>query len=202
MNAQEIENKIIASICKKQIGKMLFEEIVKGFEQKSNDFDPVKNCFEIEKYFGLGKGMSTSLKLLIKNGIVNREWLREYETINGNSKIDFKGLYVFIHKDRPFYVGISKGVIGRITQHVKGKNHNTSTLAYKIGLIRYKIVNGFEFAGKRKELDFQNEVEPVKSFLLKQRIVFIPIDNDEELSLFEIYCSMELGTLLNSFETH
>ncbi len=202
MNEQKINNEIIKTIFQKRKGSKSFEEIIAGFEKKFHDFNPVNNCFDIEQYFGKGKGKSTSIKLLTKDDRINKDWLREYETKNGNPKIDFKGLYVFIHNNKPFYVGISKGVVGRIHQHVKGKNHNTSTLAFKIGRIRYKFIKGTEFTGERKKLNYESEVEPVKEFLMKQKIAFIHIDNDDELSLFEIYCSMKLGTWLNSFETH
>jgi len=202
MNEQKIETEIIKSICQERKDNKSFEEIIAGFNKKLLDFNPIKNCFEIEQYFGTGKGKSTSLKLLTKDGRINKDWLREYETKKGNSKTDFKGLYIFIHENIPFYVGISKGVIGRLNQHVKGRNHNTSTLAFKIGRIRYKLIKGFEFTGERKDLNYESEVEPIKEFLMKQRVAFIHIDNDDELTLFEIYCSMKLGTWLNSFETH
>ena len=50
--------------------------------------------------------------------------------------------------------------------------------------------------------NLESDVEPAKIFLLRQKIAFLPINNDEELCLFEIYCSMKLGTWFNDFETH
>ena len=202
MKEQQIENKIISAICQKRQNPKTFKEIIDGFNQKLIDFNPIENCFEIEKYFGEGKGLSTSQELLEKDYKISTDWLRNYKTKKGNVKTDFKGLYVFVHEKTPFYVGISKGVIGRLNQHVKGRNHNTSTLAFNIGRIRYKLINGVEFTGERKDLNYDSEVEPVKQFLLKQKVAFLNIDNDDELALFEIYCSMQLRTWLNSFETH
>jgi hypothetical protein len=75
-------------------------------------------------------------------------------------------------------------------------------LAYNIGLIRHQILNGEEYTGRRKEFDFNNNVTPAKDFLFKQKIAFLPIENSEELYLFEIFCAMKLGCWLNKFETH
>ncbi len=118
-----------------------------------------------------------------------------------NSETDFKGLYIFLHGKNPFYIGISRGVIGRIQQHLKGKNHNTATLAFKIGSQIYISENKEKYT-TREKLDFKNEIEPVKDFLMKQKIVLIPVNDDDELALFEIYCSIKLETKLNSFKTH
>lgn len=96
----------------------------------------------------------------------------------------------------------SNVLISRIFQHFKGHNHNSSTIAFKISLLRYELINGKKHHGKRKELNFKKEVEPVKKFLSNQYIAFLHIDNYEELYLFEIYFSMRLKTILNKFETH
>lgn len=202
MNNKRVEKEILKEICQQRKNEKSFEEIIDTFSKKINDFNPLNSCFFIEEYFGKGKGFSTSLKLLLKDERIQNDWLRDYKTKKGTIKTDFKGLYVFIHDNIPFYVGISKGVIGRLLQHVKGQNHNTSTLAFNIGKIHYKLTKGVEFKGERKELNYESEVEPVKQFLMKQKVAFIKIDNDDELALFEIYCSMKLETWLNSFETH
>jgi len=41
-----------------------------------------------------------------------------------------------------------------------------------------------------------------KEILKKMEISTIKIEDDDELALFEIYCSMKLETVLNTFETH
>ncbi len=198
-----IEEQIITAIKVERPLQKTFGELVVDFESKYSDFNPIVNSFDICDYFGTGTGKVAATKKLIKDGKVKEEWLRNYETKNGNQKKeDFKGLYIFLNKDKPFYVGISKCVIGRIFNHTKGHSHNTSTLAYNIGLIRYEIMTGRKHTGNRNDLNFKTEVEPIKEFLLKQRIAFLPIENDEELYLFEIFCSMKLKTILNKFETH
>lgn len=190
---QKILEKIISG---REITKP-FDQIIDGFKKKLIKFNPTENYIKVEEYFGINKGTATAKKLLLENKIIKPDWINE-----NNNNNDFKGLYVFLSGQKPFYVGISKGVIGRTLQHVKGTNHNTSTLAYKIGLLKYELENKKKFEGERKDLNLVSEVEPVKVFLMKQNIAFIPIENDEELILFEIFCSMEFRTILNAFETH
>lgn len=197
----KLETTLLKTITQKQVYKTSFAEIVETFNEKLLYFNPVAKAFEIEKYFQNGGQISITKKLL-SDKIVSNDWLREYTTKKGKTKVDFKGLYVFIHEKTPIYVGISKGVIGRIIQHVKGHSHNSSTLAYNIGLIRYEILKGEKYVGGRKEFDFKSDVTPAKDFLFKQKIAFLPIQNNEELYLFEIYCAMQLQCWLNKFETH
>ena len=45
---------------------------------------------------------------------------------------DFRGCYVFVDGTRPFYVGISKKVIERVRQHLRGRTHFEATLAYRM----------------------------------------------------------------------
>lgn len=199
---RQVENKILKIIKQQRKFNRTFEEIIKGFDKKLSDFKPLDNCFDIETYFGSGIGQAGATKKLLADKRIQSDWLRDYHTKKENKKNDFKGLYVFFHKDTPFYVGISKGVIARIFQHTKGHSHNTSTLAYNIGLVRYEIINGKPYLGDRKDLNFATEVAPVKEFLMKQKIALIKIDDNEELYLFELYVSMKLQTWLNKFETH
>ena len=197
----ELEKKILETIIEKREISISFFDIVNRFEEKYSNFKFTENCFPISDYFGSGSGQSSVTSKLLKDNKIDENWLIEYR-INNKIKRDFKGLYIFIYNETPFYVGISKGVISRILQHVKGHSHNTSTLAYNIGLIRYKFLNNKDYVGGRKNFDFKNNVEPVKKFLLKQKISFANISNDEELYLFEIFCSMKLKTKLNLFSTH
>lgn len=197
----ELEKTLLETITKKQNYKASFAEIVNGFEDKLEKFNPIENCFNIEEYFGKG-GIVTVREKLINDGIIDKTWLREYLTKSGKKKFDFKGLYVYVYDKTPIYVGISKGVIGRTIQHLKGQSHNTSTLAFNIGLIRYEIQKGEKYIGHRKKFDFNADVTPAKKFLSQQKVAFLPIDNDEEMYLFEIYCAMNLQCWLNKFETH
>lgn len=197
-----LETQLLKLIIQKQVYKTSFKDLVASFETKLAQFDPPSRSFELKNYF-LGKeGQVGITRHLLADRLIEEKWLRQYETKKGKVKKDFKGLYVFLHGDTPFYVGISKGVIGRIQQHLKGHSHNQSTLAYNIGLLRYEILKGEKYAGGRKHFDFKADVTPAKEFLLKQRLAFLPIENDEEMYLFEIYCAMSLQCWLNKFETH
>lgn len=202
MREENFEKHLIKSIKNERELNVSFFDLVNKFENRISNFDFENESVLIEDYFGLGNGQKTILKRLISENKVNPNSCREYKTKDENKKYDFKGIYFFLIDNKPFYIGISKGVIGRICQHLKGKSHNTSTLAYKLGLLRYEFINKIKHQGTRKELNFNSEVEPVKKFLQKQKIAWISIDNDEELYLFEIYCSMKFKTILNSFETH
>lgn len=197
----KLEKTLLKTITKKKVYKNSFSGLVATFEKKILDFNPVDNAIEIKKYFQYS-GQATVTKKLISDNIISKDWLRDYPTKNGKKKNDFRGLYIFIHDKTPIYVGISKGVIGRTLQHVKGHSHNTLTLAYNIGLVRYEILKGEKYIGGRKDFDFKADVTPAKDFLMKQKIAFLPIDNDEELYLFEIYCAMQFQCWLNKFETH
>lgn len=198
----ELEKVILNKICQSRSYSKSFDVIFKNLENKLNEFNPLQNSFELEPFFGEKKREKTAIKLLLEQNKIKKDWIKTYKTKKGKKKEDFKGLYIFYHNSTPFYVGISKGVIGRICQHLKGKTHNNSTLAYKIGLIKYEYENGSPYEGERENFDFISHVEPVKKFLLKQKISILPIDNAEELFLFEVYCSMKLGTWCNDFETH
>lgn len=200
--SESLGHEILKQICQSRKYQKSFEEIITNLESKFNEFNPIQNSFPIEIYFGEGKRENQAKSLLSNDGIIGKDWLKQSYTKGGNPKIDFKGVYIFIHDLTPFYVGISRKVIGRICQHLKGRTHNSASLAYKIALITYQHQNGKPYLGERKDLNFKEYVVPVQQFLLKQKLAFLPIENDEELFLFELYCSMKLGTWLNDFETH
>lgn len=199
---ESFEEYLIESIQEERELTVSFFDLVNKFESKISNFDFEKESILIEDYFSLGNGQKTILKRLIYENKVNQNSCREYLTKDGNKKFDFKGIYFVLIDGKPFYIGISKGIVGRICQHLKGKSHNTSTLAYKLGLLRYEFITKTKHQGTRKDLNFYSEVEPVKKFLRKQKIAWMAVDNNEELYLFEIYCSMKFKTILNNFETH
>jgi len=198
----KLENTLLETLLKKQKYKKSFSEIVENFEEKLANFDPINNCIEIEKYFSV-RNLATSIrKRLLADNVFKSEDIYTYETKGGKNKTDVKGIYIFIHENTPIYIGISRRLIYRTLQHLRGNSHNTSSLAYNIGLIKYEISQGEKYIGKRKEFDFNHNVTPAKDFLFKQKIAFLPIENSEELYLFEIFCAMKLGCWLNKFETH
>jgi predicted GIY-YIG superfamily endonuclease len=200
LSEAQVEKLIIKEITRKDKDTLTFEEMVNGFKRKLAKFDPVKNSFEIETYFGHNIGKTTITENLIKAGKIKKDWIKPYKTKTGKTRNGLKGLYVFLHKDIPFYVGISKNVIARLEQHLKGKNHNTSTLAFNMTKLRKKI-KGEEHTGTRDKLDY-DEVLPAKEFLKRQKLAIINFDNDDELYIFEVYTALKLKTFLNNFGTH
>jgi predicted GIY-YIG superfamily endonuclease len=202
MNGFTLEELVLNRIKIKKEYLLTFEEIICRFDKIFAEFNPTKNFFKINDYFGLGLGQIKARKKLSKDDKINKEWLCDNKTDIRKSGTDFKGLYVFLNESTPFYVGISQGVIKRILQHVKGKSFKNSSLAFKIAKIRYELSEDKIFNGKRDNLDFKKFGRSSKEFLLQQNIALIPINNDEELYLFEVFCSMKLETKLNNFNTN
>ena len=167
-----------------------FDDITKGFKKKLAKFNPSVNSVKIKNYFDNGYGEKGSLKLLYDDGLID-------------SPDDFKGIYIFVKGRVPIYTGISKGVVKRLIQHTKGHNHHTSSFAYALAKATYQKETGNYERVTRKNFNFKEHVGPAKEFLLSQKIAFMKIEDDYELCLFEIYCAMELKTLMyNNFSTH
>lgn len=141
MMEKNFEAHLIRTIQKERIFQASFFDLVDKFEEKLSTFDFKRQSILVNDYFNVGKGQKSILKTLIAEKKVDVENCRKYLTKDGNIKYDFKGIYFFLLENKPFYVGISKGVIGRICQHIKGKNHNTSSLAFKLGLLRFEYLN-------------------------------------------------------------
>ena len=116
-------------------------------------------------------------------------------------KSDFQGCYVLSDENSPLYVGISRGVIQRLIQHVKGKTHFDAGFAYRIASENYKHEMSRGDAMNHDE--FKTYFLDAKKYISGMSVAFIEVPNDLELYVFEVYCSMELDTSLwNTFRTH
>jgi predicted GIY-YIG superfamily endonuclease len=116
-------------------------------------------------------------------------------------KQDFSGCYVLFDKSKPIYVGISRSVMQRLLQHVKGKTHFDASLAYRIACKKHP--HAMERNEAMTAPAFQKKFEQAKSYLKSLDVAFIEIQNDLESYLFEVYCAMELDTHeWNTFRTH
>ncbi len=117
---------------------------------------------------------------------------------------DFQGCYVFVGDDEkrtPMYVGISRSVVQRLIQHVKGKTHFDASFAYRMAAFNYS--HDMSRGEAMKNDDFLSCFNEAKQLLSSMKVAFVEIDNDLELYLFEVYCSMQLDTAQwNSFKTH
>jgi len=114
---------------------------------------------------------------------------------------DFQGCYVLSDDSGPLYVGISRGVIQRLIQHVKGKTHFDASFAYKIA--SEEANHGVSRGDAMLQEDFKKLFNEAKEYIASMKVAFIDVSNDLELYLFEVYCSMELDTSRwNTFRTH
>ena len=114
---------------------------------------------------------------------------------------DFSGCYVFIENREPLYVGISRGVVGRLFQHLTSNNHFSGSLAYYIA--KRQNDPGGTREQNMTDAAFRALFEDSQRRLEQCTIATVEINNAVELHLFEVYAAMELGTgEFNTFRTH
>ena len=118
---------------------------------------------------------------------------------------DPSGCYVLMDERRPVYVGISRGVIKRLRDHVRGSDHLVATLAYRIAATQYP--HGRTAAQAMRDTEFHMRFQESRNYLTRLSTAFVEIANPVELYLFEPYCAMELDTGIdrggwNTFVTH
>ena len=114
---------------------------------------------------------------------------------------DLKGCYVLIDKTKPIYVGISRFVLQRLQQHVKGTTHFDASLAYRIASKNMPHKHTRSMAMENEE--FKEQFDKAKTYIRNLNVAFVEIDNPLELYIFEPFCAMELNTSeWNTFETH
>jgi len=114
---------------------------------------------------------------------------------------DFSGCYVFLRGALPIYVGISRGVLARIRQHLRGRSHFDASLAYLMAQDKQPT------PGKRsdamKHPRFQRAFRAAQRDLRRLNVAAVVIENPLELHLFEPYAAMKLNTSKwNTFRTH
>lgn len=118
-----------------------------------------------------------------------------------NKTTDFPGCYVFIDQGTPVYVGISRGVVKRLVQHLNFESHYTASLVYRMA------TDEFPHEMKRdqamKDDQFRQVFLSAQGRLRETSVAFVEIGNDLELYLFEVYAAMRLDTdTWNTFRTH
>jgi len=86
---------------------------------------------------------------------------------------DFRGCYVFLAGRCPFYVGISKKVIERIRQHLRGRSHFEATLAYRMAERRTSIKRSR--AENMESRAFMRCFERERRCLARANVAFIEI---------------------------
>jgi hypothetical protein len=115
--------------------------------------------------------------------------------------LDFPGCYVFLNAGKPVYVGISRGVIKRLVQHLNYDSHYSASLVYRMATEEYPHEMKRDQA--MKDDQFRSVFFAIQSRLREMTVAFIEVQNDLELYLFEIYVAMKLDTdTWNTFRTH
>lgn len=113
---------------------------------------------------------------------------------------DFPGCYVFLRAGTAIYVGISRGVVNRIIQHINSDTHYSASLVYRMACNEHPHKMRRDEAMKHDQ--FRTAFFSVQNRLREMSVAFIEIHNDLELYLFEVYAAMKLHTVLNTFRTH
>lgn len=133
-------------------------------------------------------------------GLGVKSLLKQFEMTN-----DFSGCYVLIDSGVPIYVGISRGVISRLRQHVFGKTHFDASLAFRIAMAKHpdRTISKLTRAKAMDDPLFGTSFAEAQSYLKSLQVAAIDIDNPLVLYVFEPYCALALDThQWNSFETH
>lgn len=120
---------------------------------------------------------------------------------------DFRGCYVLIDSGRAVYVGISKHVIERLIEHVRGGDHYSATLAYRIAKHERVLPPKTTAATAMQDAEFKAHFLATQKRIIGWHAAFVEIENPLELYLFEPYCAVKLDTGFeaggwNTFETH
>ncbi|WP_258019431.1 hypothetical protein [Pseudomonas chlororaphis] len=114
---------------------------------------------------------------------------------------DFPGCYVFSDQGKPVYVGISRGVVKRLVQHLNFESHNTASLVYKMAAEDYPHEMKRDQAMKDEQ--FKEVFLSAQGRLRQTTVAFIEVSNDLELYAFEVLAAMKLDTdVWNTFRTH
>jgi predicted GIY-YIG superfamily endonuclease len=114
---------------------------------------------------------------------------------------DFSGCYVLSENENPIYVGISKNVLQRLRQHVRGTTHSDASLAYRIAAQKMPHDNTRSKAMETEA--FKAQFNGAKEYIRSLNVAFVKIVNPLALYVFEPYCAMKFNTdVWNTFETH
>lgn len=181
----------------------------------------------IDAQLGIKRGDGTTLRphhpLLIKNYIDfnkrNKIDRRNFEDtfgfntyhrkntrvpVNGENN-EIKGLYVFadVKNDgiQVMNVGISQTIIRRFYQHTCGKMHNQSTLAFYMAMHKHEQ-NGLKHIGKREEFPYSDYWLECVSAIRNFRFAIVPIENNFQLYMAEVFAACHYRSHWNTFETH
>ena len=134
--------------------------------------------------------------------------LEESETIeisNVTGTIPKSGVYVFYENDKPIYVGRSNNMRTRLRQHGReSSGHNQATFAFILAKEQMKVDK--KASTTREQLEkapgFEEAFYEARRRVREMKIRFIPIGDQIDQALFEIYAALALRTPYNDFGTH
>ena len=113
-----------------------------------------------------------------------------------------RGVYVFYDKGKPVYVGRSRKLRQRLSQHIRrSSGHFAASLAFLMARRDMKKVKG-----TREELleipKFKRAFDRAKNRIGGMTLRFVEVDDPYFQYLFEMYVALALKTEFNKFETH
>ena len=88
---------------------------------------------------------------------------------------DFSGCCLLLDGTRPCYVGISKGVIKRLRQHVRGATHLDASLAYRIATQRMPHQHTRSRAMEQEE--FKTHFDASKDYIRQLSVAYVRVNN-------------------------
>lgn len=114
------------------------------------------------------------------------------------------GIYLFVDKGTPIYVGQSRNLRARLANHCRPSGgHTSASLAFNIAKAKYK---GKDLPKTRAEIQahpgFERRFTVAKASLNRMEVRWIEVDSPELRTVLEVYVAVLLNTEYNSFETH
>jgi len=177
---------------KEELQKILSEGVPQTAKFK------ITEKFKITDLYSYENGNCVRRKTFVKENIKLNAKLSEKDKENN----ECMGLYILYNKSEPVYVGISGTMIRRMKQHFFGKNHNESSLGYRMALEKYLEKNKKKYEGHRKRFPYEDYREEIQETMKEWEIAFIPETDNYKLYFKEIAYACILKTYWNSFETH
>ncbi|MCY3691666.1 MAG: GIY-YIG nuclease family protein [Chloroflexota bacterium] len=126
-----------------------------------------------------------------------------------------RGIYVFYHGDRPFYVGRTDRMRQRLQEHGRpSSGHNSATLAFAMAfrIAKSQGMDSIDASSRgalQDDPEFEKWFDTTKEIVSKMGIRVVEVTDPIEQAVFEVYAALELGTIrgrgqvgFNDFENH